>query len=218
MPTANTASRLKSWPDVLPVKARTVVEYGRHRGARRTRMDATAWVDAGIEILVRQSIEKVGVEQLAKKLGVTKGSFYWHFRSRAEFLVAILDRWTKKATVEVVQRVDRELSDPGDRFMRLLELPFWSPRAGRAADLELAIRAWARRSTVARNAVQKVDVQRLAYLKQLFGSMGLPAADAESRAHIFYGIMRYLGQLRDMDEVAERAVIRTAHNCLVPRR
>src|SRR5664279_654243 len=123
-----------------------IVEYGRHRGARRVRLDATLWVDSGIEILVRQSIEKVGVERLAKKLGVTKGSFYWHFKNRAELHAAILDRWTRKATVDVNQRVDSESANPGDRLMRLLELPFWSPRAGFAADLELAIRAWARRS------------------------------------------------------------------------
>src|SRR5690606_13043756 len=84
----------------------TVVEYGRHRGARRLRLEATAWVDAGIEILVRESIEHVRVERLARELGVTKGSFYWHFKDREDLQAAILDRWFQKATVGVRERAE----------------------------------------------------------------------------------------------------------------
>jgi len=186
----------------------TVVEYGRHRGTRRTRVDATAWVDAGIEILTSQSIDQVGIDKLARLLGVTKGSFYWHFKNRAELQSAILKRWMQSATLRVVERVDRETEVPEERLLRLLELPLWSPRAAPAADLELAIRAWGRRSALARKAVEEVDAVRLNYLLTLFKSMQFSSSVALVRAHLAYAFMRYLAYLRDIDEADERRLIR----------
>ena len=197
-----------------PASSVTVVQYGRHRGAQRTRLDATAWVEAGTQILVRQSIDQVGVERLAKVLGVTKGSFYWHFKNKAELQGAILDRWTRKSTLEVQERLQREQAKPEDRLFRLLELPFWSPRAARAADLELAIRAWSRRSVLARRAVQKVDTIRVEFLIEIFAELGFDAAEGSSRSHLAYAFMRYLSQLRDVDEATQRQMIGVAFGCV----
>lgn len=196
----------------------TVVQYGRHKGTLRTRVDATAWVDAGIKVLTSQSIDQVGIDKLADLLGVTKGSFYWHFKNRAELQAAILSRWIQNATLRVVERVDREAATPEDRLLRLLELPLWSPRAAPAADLELAIRAWSRRSAQARKAVEEVDAVRLDYLTKLFRSMQYPQAAAAYRAHLAYAFMRYLAYLRDIDEAAERLLIRDGHKCLLSAR
>lgn len=195
--------------------AGNVVEYGRHRGARRLRLDATSWVDAGIQILVRESIEHVRVERIAAQLGVTKGSFYWHFKDRADLHSAILERWLQKATIGVRERVEREYAGAEERLLRLLELPFWSPRAARSADLELAIRAWSRRSTTARRAVAKVDEVRLEYLTRQFLDLKFTADEAVSRAHLAYGFMRYLGQLHDVEEATERRIIRDCYECLL---
>jgi AcrR family transcriptional regulator len=196
----------------------SVVEYGRHKGVMRTRVDATAWVDAGIQVLTSQSIDQVGIDKLARLLGVTKGSFYWHFKNRAELQSAILSRWIQNATLRVAERVDREASTPEDRLLRLLELPLWSPRAAPAADLELAIRAWSRRSPLARKAVEEVDAIRFDYLTKLFKSMQFPLAAAVARAHLTYAFMRYLVYLRDIDEAEERALIRDGHKCLLNSR
>lgn len=192
-----------------------VVEYGRHRGARRLRLDATSWVDAGIEILVRESIEHVRIERIAVQLGVTKGSFYWHFKDRADLHTAILDRWLQKATIGVKERVERECPTASERLRRLLELPFWSPNAARSADLELAIRAWSRRSSFAKRAVSKVDGVRLDYLASLYRDMGFTAEDASMRAHMAYAFMRYLGQLHDVPEEEERRIIQAGYECLI---
>lgn len=195
----------------------TTVEYGRHRGSRRVRLDATTWVDAGVQILVRESIEHVRVERLAAELGVTKGSFYWHFKNREELQGAILDRWYKKATLGVRDRAEREGSTPQEKLLRLLELPFWSPQAGRAADLELAIRGWSRRSTIARKAVQKVDNMRMDYLGSLFREIFSDESEAMARAHLFYGFMRYLSQLRDLDSDSIHTLINTTHALLIAK-
>lgn len=210
------AKRATKTKRAVPAEATvSVVEYGRHRGARRLRLDATSWVDAGIEILVRESIEHVRIERIAVQLGVTKGSFYWHFKDRADLHTAILDRWLQKATIGVKERVERERATASERLLRLLELPFWSPNAARSADLELAIRAWSRRSALARSAVSKVDGVRLDYLAGLYRDMGFTAEQASMRAHLAYSFMRYLGQLHDIPEEEERRIIQAGYECLV---
>lgn len=193
----------------------TVVEFGRHRGSKRVRLEATDWIDAGIQLLVRESIEHVKVDRLAAQLGVTKGSFYWHFKDRADLHAAILDRWLQKATLGVMERVSREFVTPGKKLMKLFDMPFWSPRAARAADLELAIRAWARRSSLARRAVSKVDSMRLEYLTGLYQELGFDQQDATRHAHLAYAFMRYLGQMHDVSEADERSLIQAGYECLV---
>lgn len=195
--------------------AKRKVLFGRHRGATRVRLEAIDWVDAGIQILVREGIEHVKVDRLSAQLGVTKGSFYWHFKDRADLHAAILDRWLQKATIAVGQRVERESAAPHERLFHLLELPFWSPKARRAADLELAIQAWARRSALARRAVTKVDALRVEYLTQLFSKLNFSAASAAQRAHLAYALMRYLGQLRYVDENDEHCIIQAGYECMM---
>src|SRR6202451_414830 len=51
------------------------------------------WIRAAEIHLSNHGIESVRVELLARDLGVSKGSFYWHFRDRGELLEKLLTRW-----------------------------------------------------------------------------------------------------------------------------
>ena len=48
-----------------------------------TTLDSAAWVEAAFDALAEGGIEAVRIDPLAKQLGVTRGSFYWHFTDRA---------------------------------------------------------------------------------------------------------------------------------------
>ena len=61
--------------------------------SKATRLDAAAWVAAAFDALADGGIDAVRVEPLAKALGITKGSFYWHFADRRALLDAMLDAW-----------------------------------------------------------------------------------------------------------------------------
>ena len=65
------------------------------RRTRPTRLDAAAWIAAAFDALADGGIDAVRVEPLAKALGITKGSFYWHFADRRALLDAMLDAWTR---------------------------------------------------------------------------------------------------------------------------
>src|SRR5262249_8469779 len=84
-----------------------------------TRLDRHAWIDAAYGVLVREGVEQVLVLPLARRLGVTRGSFYWHFKSRGELLEALVELWQRKNTSAVVDAVRRPAKDLPERFLHI---------------------------------------------------------------------------------------------------
>ena len=64
-----------------------------HKTDRPSRLSADDWALGALDVIAEQGLAAVAVEPLARRLGVTKGSFYWHFPSREALLVAALDLW-----------------------------------------------------------------------------------------------------------------------------
>ena len=65
---------------------------GEPRAGRNSRLSAEDWAQAALDLIAEQGVGAVAVEPLARRLGVTKGSFYWHFPSRDALLQAALER------------------------------------------------------------------------------------------------------------------------------
>lgn len=144
------------------------------------------WIDSAIELLVDHGVDAVRVDVLAKQIGVTRGSFYWHFKDRDDLLKSVLNAWRDAATEQIIKRFDNRHSDPRALIKELISLPFRGQRARRAASIELAIRGWARRDPMARQAVDEVDERRISYHAQLFSALGFPIAEARARAFALY--------------------------------
>lgn len=161
-----------------------------------TRLDREAWINAALKQLAEHGIESVRVEGLASKLGVTKGSFYWHFQDRDELYVAILELWRKRATLDLIDRLERK-GDPRARLEKLLRVPFAGRKANQAAEIELSIRLWGRRDDRAKAALEEVDRLRLEYLQQLIAACGTSPAEAEARAVVAYSYIRVAPTLVD---------------------
>ena len=144
------------------------------------------WIQAATDLLVDQGIDSVRVDVLSKRMGVTRGSFYWHFRDREDLLRSVLQAWRSRATEQVTARFERDHSDPRELVHELFLLPFRGQSAERAARIELAIRAWARRDDIARQAVDEADASRIAYIAQVFSALGFGIAEARQRAFLLY--------------------------------
>jgi len=142
------------------------------------------WIDAATEILVSKSVDAIHPATLAKELGITIGSFYYHFKDRNDLLVSVLNKWHENTTAQVV----RSYGDlPIDQAVNeILSLPFHGLTARRAAMVEFAIRAWARRDEMARQAVKEVDEQRIAYYTAALQKLGFSKAEASNRAFLVY--------------------------------
>ena len=155
--------------------------------APRAPLTPETWIDAATGVLEDQGIDHVRVDVLAKQLGVTRGSFYWHFRDREDLLRRVLGAWRERATVALTQRLEAPGQDARERLREAASLPFRGRAAAKAARIELAIRAWARRDEMAREAVDEADAARLAHHERIFTALGFAGEEARGRAFMMYG-------------------------------
>ena len=145
------------------------------------RLGKQEWIDAALAALAEHGVDAVRVERLAEALGVTKGSFYWHFADRDALLAAILDAWRDRATNDIITLVE---SLGGDARARLRTLGLTVFNADGRLDRQ--VRAWAANDPMARAAQDAVDRRRVGYVEQLFRELGLTPAEAAARATFIY--------------------------------
>jgi len=174
-------------------------------GARLSRED---WLNHGLAMLGRAGPDAIRLEALCAGLGVTKGSFYWHFASRADFLKAVFAAWEARETDAIIARVEARGGPPLDRLSALYDEAL-SGRVDFAS--ELAIRHWARHDRTARAAMRRVDERRIDYMEGLLTAAGADAARAATLSTLLYGVI--LGEAlagRDETPEARRRRRRTA--------
>ncbi len=142
------------------------------------------WIQAAVAALGREGIKGVRVEALARRLGVTKGSFYWHFTDQRALLDAVLAHWAELGTRGIIEQVEAGGGSAADRLRRL-----WQVVSGPDLGPELALRDWARNDRRAAAAVAQVDSERVAYLRRLFRELGCARREAEARSLLLYSLL-----------------------------
>jgi AcrR family transcriptional regulator len=148
------------------------------RSRRLTRND---WLTEGLKVLREQGPSALTIEGLCHRMGVTKGSFYHHFRNREELSQALLEEWERRLTSELIEG-SRQGADFATRSERLTQegLAAFDPA------LELAVRVWAQQEPMARAVQERVDRRRVAYLTELFSLLTRSGDQAEDLAVIRY--------------------------------
>ena len=141
--------------------------------ARSSRLTKAHWIRTGLAALSADGPSALQAEPLARRLGTTKGSFYWHFADLPAFHVAIIAQWEEMAISQVVDALAPEHTDVGKlrRFAQVIA----DKSEGDAADtpIEPAIRAWALSHKEAAAAVARVDSKRMSYLAELLTEIGV---------------------------------------------
>jgi len=143
-------------------------------------LSAGDWLDQGLKTLAKSGFTALKAEPLAKAMGVSRGSFYWHFADVGVYHAALLKHWRDVATEQVIANLE-EISKDRDALSLLLRRAFSSTPA-----LENAVRTWASVDPAARAAVQAIDQRRLGYIEILLKQSGLPDDAARARAQILY--------------------------------
>ena len=146
-----------------------------------TQLEPADWELAALAAIETGGLEAVAVEPLARKLGVTKGSFYWHFKNRDALLAAALARWEARYTEGIIAALS-QVSDPRDRLERLITQVNLSEGAAR---FHAALTASADHPVV-RPVLARVTARRLDYLVEAFRGIGLTPALARRRALLAY--------------------------------
>jgi AcrR family transcriptional regulator len=138
------------------------------------------WLDQGLKALAASGHTALKAEPLAKAMGVSRGSFYWHFADIGAFHAAILKHWREVAAERIIANVEAAAKHENPLPV-LLRQAF----SGKLA-LEKAVRSWATFDAAARTAVQAIDRRRLEYVESLLRAAGLPHETAQARAQILY--------------------------------
>jgi AcrR family transcriptional regulator len=160
------------------------------------------WIDAGLAELADGGIDRVRVEVVAERLGVTKGGFYRRFKDRRALLDSILDTWQQGRIAAIDQQLALGDVTPAERLRSVIKL-FSERINAQGMAVELAIRQWARTDRAAAATVARVDAYRLKNVENLYGKMGLSDADARARAVLFYSFI--FGQsLLFLDQAPQR--------------
>ena len=141
-------------------------------------LSADDWIREGLKALARSGFTALKADPLARAMGVSRGSFYWHFADLGAFHAAVLKRWREIAAEQIIADVEAAGDEP---LQALLRSSF-----GARLDLERAVRNWAAFDAAAQGAVRAMDRRRLDYIEQLLARRGLEAATAQARAQILY--------------------------------
>jgi AcrR family transcriptional regulator len=162
---------------------------GKERSGEPT-LTASDWSEAALQLIAEKGLRALTVSTLAARLGVTKGSFYWHFRGRAELLAGALARWEQRTTTEAITGLNA-VTDARRRLELMLDAASQPPRA---RSLYAAL-AEAAEDPAVRRVLNRVASTRIAYLESCYGHLGLPPALAKSHAVFAYAAYRGLLQL-----------------------
>lgn len=151
----------------------------------RTQLDRNDWIQAATDILSEGGINGIRVEVLAKTFGVTKGSFYWHFKDRQELLSSVLQTWKEGRVNDIAKQTAITPGDEKAAALKLIEV-YSSNRNRKGLLIELAMRDWARHDPEAARAVEEVDNVRLANACKVLAAVGLPEREAKARSLLLY--------------------------------
>lgn len=154
----------------------------------RSRLTAADWEAGALDLIAEQGIAALAVEPLARKLNVTKGSFYWHFATREALLTAALRRW--ETHVDDALEQIAAIAEPRERLHELFR------RTGREAKSHVIYSALLRAldHPSVQPVMERVSQRRLAFLSHAYCQVGMTQGDALHRAHLTYAA--YVGFLQ----------------------
>jgi AcrR family transcriptional regulator len=145
-------------------------------------------------VMATQGVDAVKVEVLARQLGVSKGSFYWHFKNRAELLEEILQRWEQETTWAIKE--SQKEPTASDRLSRLFAL---IEEICERLDPEPAIFLWAKQEQWVAERVQMIEAKRVNYLTELLQDYGFAKSEALKRAEVAYLSLMGYAEWRERD-------------------
>ncbi|TYB56998.1 TetR/AcrR family transcriptional regulator [Nonomuraea sp. PA05] len=169
------------------------------------RITAKMWVDAAYARFTKAGLDAVRVEAIARDLGTTKGSFYWHHADRGELVRAVMERWEAEETERFIEIASAE-SEPPARLRALFTAV--ATRAGRR-DGESRLYLEAEREGV-REAVTRVTRRRIDFVAGLLGELGFDKEEAERRGALALAVVLGLQQLErgtDLPVLRDPAVL-----------
>ena len=142
------------------------------------RLSREQWLHRALEVLAREGSARLSIEHLSAALGVSRGSFYWHFADRSDFVHALLDYWHETYTLPVAQKIGAEGGDAEDKLRRLI-LAVHDQDLSR---FDMPLRVWASHNPEVATLIERTDQFRMDFVRNLFADMGFEGRELDVRA------------------------------------
>lgn len=160
------------------------------------------WLEAAYEALLESGVDSVKILPLAKKLNLSRTSFYWFFKDREELLDALIARWREKNTGNLVKRTEAYAESLAEAMLNVFDC--WLDKTLFDSQFEFAVRSWALQSPEILAEVQQADQLRLEALTRMFMRFGLDEASADVRARTTYLVQIGYISMQSREEIALR--------------
>jgi len=171
------------------------------------------WLRAALETVRSAGVDGVKVAPLATRMGVTTGSFYWHFKNRRELLELLLDYWEWATTDIAIEEATCFEGPPEDRILLVMQRVMEGDLAG----YDLPIWLWAQSDAGARKVFERALKKRFAFATSLFREAGFSRREAENRARMMVVYMMGESNLVRQTSSASTTAIREKHAILMAR-
>jgi AcrR family transcriptional regulator len=169
-------------------------------GSMIKRLTAQDWIDLALKTLAREGFQALKADVLARKLGVSRGSFYWHFSELDAFHAQVIEHWRQTATEAII--ADLEQYDSREQRLDVLLRGAF----GHSGLLEVRMRGWAEQNAQAARVLSDIDRRRKAYIEQMLAVAGIMPPLAATRAQLLY--WTYLGATLSRSKLAGRRLDR----------
>ena len=158
--------------------ARLQEKEGRDRGS------AQGWLEAAYESLVEGGVDAVRVLPLAKKLRLSRTSFYWFYEDREALLAGLIEGWRAKNTGNLIAQSERYADSITEAILNVFDC--WLDADLFDSRLEFAVRSWAQQSAAVAREIKSADTARLGALQRMFIRFGYQAEPADVRSRTIY--------------------------------
>jgi AcrR family transcriptional regulator len=161
-----------------------------------------AWLEAAYEALLGSGVDAVKILPLAKRLGLSRTSFYWFFKDREELLDALLARWREKNTGNIIKQCEAYAESIAEAMLNIFDC--WLDKDLFDSKFEFAVRSWSLQSSEILEEVQKADNLRLDALRRMMMRFGHKENTADVRARTTYLIQIGYISMQTNEDIAVR--------------
>ena len=160
------------------------------------------WLEAAYDALLESGVEAVKILPLAKRLNLSRTSFYWFFKDREELLAALVARWREKNTGNMVKRSEAYAETIAEAMLNVFDC--WLDQDLFDAQFEFAVRSWALQSEDILGEVRQADQARLEAISRMFMRFGFAEAAADVRARTTYLVQIGYISMQSREDIATR--------------
>ncbi|WP_420573540.1 TetR/AcrR family transcriptional regulator [Kordia sp.] len=140
------------------------------------------WIKLGYKLFSENGEGGINVDKMSRLLNCNKSSFYWHFKTKKDFINELIAYWIDIDTTKVINEVD-EQEFPKDKILKLIKVAF---RKDSNLDFIFYLKKYSQKNNTIQKIIDRIDDERILFLIDLIIGLGYSKEQAEIKASIFY--------------------------------